>query len=167
MYNLSYMENAMNSYILFCVEFNRCYLPVIWYQNNFYIPLKLITQILGLNWERQSKKVRNISYGFRWCYVPDIRLDGSINDILCVMLSDLDAYLKSIDINSVPVRMRDILSTYQYGCARNLIRSLNSSNLDGVEAIIPSADYTLFNAVARQQHWNSEAMKRLGVCIGG
>ena len=157
----------MNSYILFYVEFYSYYLPVIWYQNNFYVPLKPITQILGLNWERQAKKVRNFSYGFRWCHVPDLRLDGSINDILCIRLSDLDAYLKSIDINSVPVRMRAILSTYQYGCARNLIRSLNSSNLEGVEAIITSADYTLFNAVARQQHWNSEAMKRLGVCIGG
>ena len=157
----------MNAYILFFIEFDKYSLPVVWYQNDFYVPLKPITQLLSLNWERQAKKVRNLSYGFGWCNVPDVRLDGSINETLCIKLSDLDAYLKSIELNSVPTRMRDNLEKFQYGCARNLIRSLNSSNLDGVEAIITSADYTLFNAVARQQHWNSEAMKRLGVCIGG
>lgn len=157
----------MNAFVIFYVEFDKFSLPVIWYQSNFYVPLRPITQLLGLKLERQAKKVHNFSYSFRWSNVPDIRLDGSTKDILCIRLSDLGAYLKSIEPNSVPVRMRDMLEKFQYGCARNLIRSLNSSNLDGVEAIIPSADYTLLNAIARQQHWNTEAMRKLGVCIGG
>ena len=75
--------------------------------------------------------------------------------------------LKSIELNSVPPRMRDRLAKYQYECAKIMIRALNSPNLDGIEAIMTSMDYTLFRDAAVQQHWNAEAMRKLGVCIGG
>ena len=157
----------MNSYILFAIEFDGGYHPVIWHLNDFYVPLKPIVQRLGLKWERQAKKVRNGAYGFGWCLVEDRRLDGSSNDTLCIQLSHLGAYLKSIELNSVPQRMRDRLAKYQYECAKTMIRALNSPNLDGVEAILTSMDYTLFRDVAVQQHWNAAAMQKLGVCIGG
>ena len=114
-----------------------------------------------------SEKVRNGAYGFGWCLVEDRRLDGSSNDTLCIQLSHLGAYLKSIELNSVPQRMRDRLAKYQYECAKTMIRALNSPNLDGVEAILTSMDYTLFRDAAVQHHWNTEAMRKLGVCIGG
>ena len=52
----------MNSYILFAIEFDGGYHPVIWHLNDFYVPLKPIVQRLGLKWERQAKKVRNGAY---------------------------------------------------------------------------------------------------------
>lgn len=157
----------MNYYILFVIEFDGVYHQVIWHLNDFYVPLKPIAQRLGLNWERQAKKVRNGAYDFHWCVVFDRRLDGSVNETLCIHLSHLDAYLKSIEINSVPSRMRDRLAKYQYGCAGTLIRCLDSPNLEGVEAILTSMDYTLFRDAAVHQHWKAEAMRKLGVCIGG
>ena len=155
----------MNYYVLFATSFDGHYLPVILHQNNFYVPLKSIIQRLGLNWKRQAKKEHNGSYGFRWCHITDVRLDFSTNDTLCIMLSDLGAYLKSIKQISVPVRMRDKLEKYQNNCARTLIHSINSPNLDGVDAIITSMDPTLFRDIAIRQGWNSEALKKLGVCV--
>ena len=157
----------MNSYIEFAIAFDGHYRSVIWHLNDFYVPLKPIVQRLGLKWERQAKKVRNGAYGFHWCIVFDNRLDGSDNKTLCIHLPDLEAYLKSIELNSVPPRMRDRLAKYQYECAKTMIRALNSPNLDGVEAILTSMDYTLFRDAAVQHHWNTEAMRKLGVCIGG
>ena len=157
----------MNSYILFALEFDGRYHSVIWHLNDFYVSLKPIVQRLGLKWDRQARKVRNGAYGFHWCIVEDKRLDGSVNETLCIHLSHLGAYLKSIELNSVPPQMRDRLAKYQCECAKTMIRALNSPNLDGVEAILTSMDYTLFRDAAVQQHWNAEAMRKLGVCIGG
>ena len=155
----------MNDYTLFMIEFNRCYLPVILSSNELNVPIKPIFQNIGLNWKHQSKKNPKVFQDFGWLLVSDKRLDGSINLTQCIRLSDLEDYIKSIELNSVPYHLRDKLAKYQCDCAQTLIRSLNSPDLDGVVSITTPGDPS-FYSLAAMMRWKESALKELGVYIG-
>lgn len=158
----------MNYYSIFEVEYKFINLSVIWYCNSFYVPIKPIIKHIGLNWKPQLKKLSNVSYGMAYnshcAYVADERTDGSVNYMHCIPLSSLDNFLKTIDLRSVPERIKKRLEDYQNTCARTLMNSLNSRNLDGVVSIITPVD-SYFRELVVKQRWNVEALKELGVYV--
>lgn len=155
----------MNDYILFLVEFNKSEIPVIWYLNEFQVPIQPIMRNIGINWKKFSKNNHDIVDNFWWLHLTDNRLDGSKKDTACIGLLYLDDYLNSIKLNSIPVHKRNNLEKYQLNCAKTITSSLNSPNLDGVNAIIPSTDPSLLRYVAEYQRWNDAALKDLGMYI--
>jgi hypothetical protein len=67
-------------------------------------PLKPISDLFGLQWRRQHKKVTESDYLGRFlgvCVVPMYHADGQKRDQICILLSRVAAFLMSINPEQV------------------------------------------------------------------
>ena len=155
----------MNPYPVFEVEFDNTYLPVILAYSIFYVPIKPIIQDIGLDYDNEERKIHSNYYNIPWNEFEDQRIDRTVNSILCIRLSDLNNYLHTIKIDSVPEFARYKLEKYQACCAKFLTDSLHSANLDGVVSITTPISPAFREAVATYG-WSDSALKDLGVYVG-
>ena len=156
----------INPYTTFKIAYNDTIISVIWYRNNFYVPIKPIIQRIGLDWRGQA---RSLHYDKRMnfmeierLYIEDVRPDDSVHKMLCVSLASLEKYLNRARPGSAPIWALKNLEHYRASCARTLKSSLNSRDLKGVLAITTSNDLDFLDLVAKQK-WNIEALNDLGV----
>lgn len=158
----------MTDYTCFDIEFHDNVIAVIEWRGIFYVPIKPIINHLGINWQTQVRKLNNFSYkqyyNIYCINFEDSRPDGSVNKMLCIALTELHTYLNTINLRFVPKWARENIEYYQHNCAKSLINSLNSPNLEGVEGITTSYD-PYFLEVVVKQNWDIKALANIGIHV--
>ena len=162
------MNNIINrnDYTVIEIKYDDINISVIWYKNNFYVPIKPVIQHIGIDWRAQARKLNDTIYcdcfNIECIYIEDIRPDDSVNNMRCISLATLDNFLKRIDPKSAPKRARERLAQYQASCAKILRKSLNSHNLKGVVSIT-IYNYQHFLDLIVNQQWSVRALRDLGI----
>lgn len=155
----------MNPYAVFEIDFGTTQFPAVLVCGIFYVPIKPIIQYIGIDYGSEKRKIHSNYYNISWNEFDDQRIDRTINSILCIRLSDLNSYFRTIKIDSVPEFARHKLKSYQVSCEKIFTDSLYSSNLEGVVSITTPISPAFREAIATYG-WNDSALKRLGVYVG-
>ncbi|MFK7255890.1 phage antirepressor N-terminal domain-containing protein [Acinetobacter baumannii] len=98
------------------VFFHNSQLSIVEYNNQPYVPMKLVVEGMGLDWKSQYRK---IAKKFKTCMVKmTIQLfgDSQSREVVMLPLRKLPAWLYSVEPNKVKPELRDTVIKYQEEC---------------------------------------------------
>ena len=98
------------------VFFHNTQLSIVEYNNQPYVPMKLVVEGMGLDWKSQYRK---IAKKFKTCMGKmTIQLfgDSQSREVVMLPLRKLPAWLYSVEPNKVKPELRDTVIKYQEEC---------------------------------------------------
>lgn len=105
----------MSSLTQIAVPFHSAELFLVEHDGQPYTPMKPIVEGMGLDWKTQYRKL--VGNGARWGMVKmTIPTAGDIQEMICLPLRKLFAWLMSISPNKVKPEIREAVIMYQNEC---------------------------------------------------
>ena len=101
------------------IEFYGDRVFLVEWQNEPYVPVKPICENLGLDWPWQYRKLKNEAKRWQIVSVP-AQAGKAVQDLVCIPLRKLPAWLMSISPSKVKPEIREKLVRYQEECDRVL-----------------------------------------------
>ena len=96
------------------VFFHNTQLSIVEYNNQPYVPMKLVVEGMGLDWKSQHRKLAsNPRWGMVKMTIPS---SGGIQEMLCIPLRKLFGWLNTISPNKVKPQLKQKIEVYQDEC---------------------------------------------------
>ncbi len=98
------------------VQFREDTIYLVSLDNEPFVPLKPISENLGLDWRSQHRKLLDTARRWQPKSIKVVAQDGKLREMICIPLRKLPAWLYSISPEKVKPEIREKLVKYQEEC---------------------------------------------------
>ena len=98
------------------VQFNGDMVYLVSFNDEPFVPLRTISDNLGLDWRSQFRKLQEDARRWQAKNIRVVAQDGKLREMICIPLRKLPAWLYSISPEKVKPEIREKLVKYQEEC---------------------------------------------------
>ena len=128
-------------------------------QEQVFVPLRPIVELLGIDWSGQLRRVRQDAVLAQEVQTVRVETAGGAQEMPCLPLDMLNGWLFGINANRVKEEVRERLVRYQRDCYRVLYEAFEEGRLD------TTADATFQELLAQSDSQAVEAYRMLQAMI--
>ena len=156
------LEEALLPHTEQVVDFYEDSIPVALVGEEAFVPLKMLTDFMGLNWSGQYARIQRNEVLSRHVHKVSITAsDGKQYEMLCLALEYLPGWLFGVSTNRVKEELREKLVRYQEECFKVLWRAFQTEIMPGSVPSTSNAPLEQVRDLARQQALLSQQQAEL------